>query len=82
MVSWKFAGLADGFCKLGGLIGRFETIFIKNSTVFSWSDYGVNACDKGCEYGVHTYNDGGIYGVNSYNEGCIYGLDAPGLIMS
>jgi hypothetical protein len=85
-VFWKFAGLADGFCKLGDLIGRFEYLlnnFIENSSVFSWFDYGVNACDEGCEHGFNSYDEGcnsydeGCeYGVNSYDEGCEYGVNS------
>jgi hypothetical protein len=88
-VFWKFAGLADGFCKLGDLIGRFEYLlnnFIENSSVFSWFDYGVNACDEGCEHGFNSYDEGcnsydegcNSYdeGCNSYDEGCEYGVNS------
>jgi hypothetical protein len=51
---------ADGFCKLGDLIGRFEYLlnnFIENSSVFSWFDYGVNACDEGVSTGLTRMGD-------------------------
>jgi hypothetical protein len=79
-------GLVDGF--FGNLlvwlmvlqIGRFHwevwTTFIENSNVYSWFDYGVNACDEGCEYGVNSYDERCEYGVNSYDKGCEYGVNS------